>query len=143
MEAMKDILSSDEQPQIFKEEAYTSICDGLIVFCDQLGTHKWMETLVYEPDLELQQILNVFMQSNVFCDERDEDLDEHARIEHLHKRRSYLAQFCKLIVYNVMPTKAASDVFKYYVKVSVVFWENIIVAVFNSKNSSKFGEGGP
>ncbi len=46
-----------------------------------------------------------------------EELDEHARIELLHRMRSYLAQFCKLVVYNVIPTKAAADVFKYYVKV--------------------------
>lgn len=41
--------------------------------------------------------------------------DEH-RIEELHKRRNFLAAFCKLIVYNIMPTNAAADVFKHYVK---------------------------
>jgi cohesin complex subunit SA-1/2 len=117
MKVMKELLS-ESQIQIFKEEAYTSICDALIVFCEQLSSHTWMETLVYRPDEELQQLLNAFMQANVFCDEREDDLDEHARIELLHKRRSYLAQFCKLVVYNVLPIKSASDVFKYYVKVS-------------------------
>ena len=32
------------------------------------------------------------------------DPDEHTKIEELHKRRNFLASFCKLIVYNVMPT---------------------------------------
>jgi hypothetical protein len=52
----------------------------------------------------------------VFCvlDEQD----EHSKIEELHKRRNFLASFCKLIVYNMMPTKVAADVFKHYVKVS-------------------------
>jgi len=117
MLAMKEILSTSTV-QVYREEAYTSICDALIVFCDQLGSQRWMETLVYEPDQELQQLLNVFMQENVFSVDKEDDLDEHARIELLHKRRNYLAQFCKLVVYNVIPVRAASDVFKYYVKVN-------------------------
>jgi len=50
-----------------------------------------------------------------------EDLDEHSKIEELHKRRNFLASFCKLIVYNMMPISAAGDVFKHYVKVSIEF----------------------
>lgn len=45
-----------------------------------------------------------------------EELDEHSKIEELHKRRNFLASYCKLIVYNMIPTKAAADVFKHYVK---------------------------
>ncbi|ODM98305.1 Cohesin subunit SA-1 [Orchesella cincta] len=116
MAAMKVLVSHTEAPHSFREEAYTSICDGLIIFCEQLNTQKWMETLVYQPDQDLQRLLNKFMQDNVFSELRDDELDEHARIELLHKMRNYLAQFCKLIVYNVMPISAAADVFKYYVK---------------------------
>ena len=46
-----------------------------------------------------------------------EELDEHSKIEELHKRRNFLASFCKLIVYNMMPVQVAGDVFKHYVKV--------------------------
>lgn len=116
MAMMKVLVAHHGAPQSFREEAYTSICDALIIFCEQLSTQKWMETLVYQPDQDLQRLLNKFMQDNVFSDVRDDELDEHARIELLHKMRNYLAQFCKLIVYNVMPISAASDVFKYYVK---------------------------
>lgn len=115
MTAMK-YLVCNSSCHSYREEAYTSICDALVVFCYQLGNHRWMETLIYQPDAKLQDILNSFMKTNVFCDEKDEDLDEHARIELLHKMRNYLAQFCKLIVYNVLPTRAAADVFKYYVR---------------------------
>lgn len=48
----------------------------------------------------------------IFIDEHD----EHSKIEELHKRRNFLAGYCKLIVYNMIPTKAAADVFKHYVK---------------------------
>jgi hypothetical protein len=49
------------------------------------------------------------------------DPDEHTKIEELHKRRNFLASFCKLIVYNVMPTQVAADVFKHYVRVRLHF----------------------
>ena len=50
-----------------------------------------------------------------------EEQDEHVKIEELHKRRNFLATFCKLIVYNVLPTKVAADVFKHYVRVSIFY----------------------
>ena len=47
-----------------------------------------------------------------------DDMDENQKIEELHKRRNFLASFCKLIVYNVLPIKCAADMFKYYMRVS-------------------------
>jgi len=47
-------------------------------------------------------------------------MDENKKIEELHKRRNFLASFCKLIVYNVIKIKCATDMFKYYMKVHVV-----------------------
>lgn len=45
------------------------------------------------------------------------DAQDETRIEELHKRRNYLAAYCKLIVYNVIPVKAAADIFKHYLRV--------------------------
>lgn len=99
-----------------REEAYICLCDLLIVFSEQLvNTSPHFGELSCEPDRNLQLLLNEFVQSYVFVPEQDSDHDEH-RIEELHKRRNFLAAYCKLIVYNIMPTKAAADVFKHYVK---------------------------
>lgn len=101
---------------IIREEAYICLCDLLIVFSEQLGnTVPFLSELICEPDRNLQLLLNEFVQTYVFVPEQDSDHDEH-RIEELHKRRNFLAAYCKLIVYNIMPTKAAADVFKHYVK---------------------------
>ena len=65
----------------------------------------------------MSQLLNEFIQTNVFVPEEDqeeENEDDHTKIETLHKRRNFLAAFCKLIVYNVLPTKSAADIFKHY-----------------------------
>jgi cohesin complex subunit SA-1/2 len=47
----------------------------------------------------------------------DLDQDEQAKIENLHKKRNLLAAYCKLIVHNVLPIQAATNILKYYVKV--------------------------
>lgn len=101
---------------IIREEAYVCLCDLLVVFSEQLNsTAPVLSELACEPDRNLQLLLNEFVQSYVFVPEQDAEHDEH-RIEELHKRRNFLAAYCKLIVYNIMPTKAAADVFKHYVK---------------------------
>ena len=43
------------------------------------------------------------------------DQDEQAKIETLHKKRNLLAAYCKLIVHNVLPIQAATNIMlKYY-----------------------------
>lgn len=44
---------------------------------------------------------------------------DETRIEELHKKRNYLAAYCKLIVYNVIPVQAGADIFKHYLRVSI------------------------
>lgn len=101
---------------LLREEAYVCLCDLLIVFSEQLhSTANSLSELICEPDRDLQLLLNEFVQNYVFIPEQVADHDEH-RIEELHKKRNFLAAFCKLIVYNIMPTKAGADVFKHYVK---------------------------
>ncbi|XP_043227406.1 cohesin subunit SA-2-like isoform X2 [Amphibalanus amphitrite] len=115
METAQQLVSSSPVNQ-FREESYISICDLLIVFSSQLASNAHLKSLVYTPDRTMQGMLNDFIQTYVFVDDDDEEQDEHTKIEELHKRRNFLASFCKLIVYNVMPTKAAADVFKHYVR---------------------------
>ena len=47
-------------------------------------------------------------------------MDENQKIEELHKRRNFLASFCKLVVYNIVIIKMAADMFKYYMKVRLM-----------------------
>lgn len=113
--AAQELIRSSPHTSI-REEAYVCLCDLLVVFSEQLNsTAPFLSELSCEPDRNLQLLLNEFVQSYVFVPEQDSDHDEH-RIEELHKRRNFLAAYCKLIVYNIMPTKAGADVFKHYVK---------------------------
>jgi hypothetical protein len=61
------------------------------------------------------------------------DQDEQAKIETLHKKRNLLAAYCKLIVHNVLPIQAATNILKYYVKVNfsyIIFIEKILGLFF-------------
>ena len=55
--------------------------------------------------LQVLKFKTLLFQDFVFIDDTDEDIDDHQKIEELHKRRNFLASYCKLIVYNVIPTK--------------------------------------
>lgn len=70
----------------------------------------------FRPTTEQTDLLINFIKTYVFSSRYDEVQDE-TRIEELHKKRSHLAAYCKLVVYNILPTTAACDIFKYYIKV--------------------------
>ncbi|GAB0097039.1 SA [Sergentomyia squamirostris] len=98
--------------------AYMTICDLLISFSDQLATNAnapHLQILEYEASQDMQMVLNEFVQKCVFALQQDDGQDEQ-RIEELHKKRNFLAAYCKLIIYNIIPTKAAADIFKHYVR---------------------------
>ncbi|THK32919.1 cohesin subunit SA-1 isoform X1 [Diachasma alloeum] len=120
MDAMRYFVAGEGHRMAvpLREEAYNTICDLLVMFCNQLNSNPnpLLHRLVYEPDQDMQDMLNKFIQDYVFFDEDEEDHDEHSKIEELHKRRNFLASYCKLIVYNMIPTKSAADVFKHYVR---------------------------
>ncbi|XP_045766386.1 cohesin subunit SA-2 [Maniola jurtina] len=98
-----------------REEAYTSICDLLIFFAETPATAGGARRLSLEADAPLCDLLNDFVQEFVFVHHNYDGQDER-RIEELHKRRNFLAAYCKLIVYNVAPLRRAADVFKHYIK---------------------------
>ncbi|KFB52898.1 AGAP006998-PA-like protein [Anopheles sinensis] len=116
MNACNHLVRYDRESAV-QEAAYMSLCDLLVVFSNQLRSHadENIQSLVFTPNDEQQVLLNEFVQTNVFATEQHEGLDE-TRIEELHKRRSFLAAYCKLIVYNILPTKAAADIFKHYLR---------------------------
>lgn len=116
MTCMKEVLELRNVDVKLKEDAFTSIGDLLIFFKPNDSTRgSVLAPLVYRADAHLQAMMNGFIQEHVFVDEEDEEQDDHTKIEELHKRRNHLGVFCKLIVYNVFPTKTAADVFKHYV----------------------------
>ena len=116
--------------------AYCTLCDLLISMSPHLvDKNPDYQVLVVEINENLIQALLTFLNSYVFFAEDPKskshvelkmkfhrslislDQDEQAKIETLHKKRNLLAAYCKLIVHNVLPIQAATNILKYYVKV--------------------------
>jgi len=113
IEACKQIIRDCKEVS-WKEQAFLSVCDLLIMFAHAEGGAK-LAGLQYTADKELPEVLNKFVQEYVFIDDSEEDMDDHQKIEELHKRRNFLASYCKLVVYNIIPTIFAADILKHYV----------------------------
>ncbi|XP_023305203.2 cohesin subunit SA-1 isoform X2 [Lucilia cuprina] len=107
-------LTRDGPTDQIQEAAYQSICDLLITFSDQLSRNENVNvrSLEYKSTLDEQLVLNNFVQHYVFSLKHEDEI----RIMELHKKRNFLASYCKLVVYNIIPTKSAAGMFKYYVK---------------------------
>lgn len=71
--------------------------------------------MVYPPSNFQKEILIDFVKTYVFSSGYEESQDE-TKIEELHKKRSYLAAYSKLVVYNILPITAACEIFKFYIK---------------------------
>ena len=113
-----ELLRTDtEAATSLKEEAFISVCDLLIIFgsSGKKAGDSVLAPLEYQPDKRMGDLLNTFIQDHVFIDDDDEDMDDHQKIEELHKRRNFLACYSKLSVFGVLPTKTAADVLKHYV----------------------------
>lgn len=103
-------------------QAYLSLCDSLVICSANLAknTNRYVQTLEYRPTEIQKELLINFVKTYVFSS-RYEEVQDETRIEELHKKRSYLAAYCKLVVYNILPTAAASEIFKFYIKVRKLF----------------------
>ncbi|CDQ71241.1 unnamed protein product [Oncorhynchus mykiss] len=111
--------------QSVKEQAFLSLCDVLTAHNYQLQV--WDPSsygpLLYTPDPKLQRALLAFILEHVFTGaeydshSRGSDVESgEGRLEELHRRRSLLAGFCKLIVHGVLEMSMAADLFKHYMK---------------------------
>ncbi|NXP19590.1 STAG2 protein, partial [Scytalopus superciliaris] len=109
-----------------REKAFMMLCDWLLILSHQdSNNNKGVELLSYLPNSSLQENLLLFIREHVFMDEEEERKDlteeeeekeESCKLDDLHKKRSLLAAYCKLIVYNVVEMTAAAEIYKYYVK---------------------------
>lgn len=136
MTACNHLIRSGDLP--IKEAAYISICDLLVICSANLGknSNRYVQMMEYRPTDEQKDLLINFVKTYVFSSRYDEVQDE-TRIEELHKKRSHLAAYCKLVVYNILPTTAACDIFKYYIKFYNDYGDIIKTTLGKTRENSK------
>ena len=113
-------LFVNDNPSI-EEEAYYEMCDMLILFNCHLANRyqNKFEPLLLECSLNEINMMSVYVMNNAFSHEAlSEKADTAQNIERLHRRRSILSAFCKLISYNCVPVKYAAEILRSYAKYS-------------------------
>ncbi|XP_051482131.1 cohesin subunit SA-2-like isoform X1 [Apus apus] len=131
-----------------REKAFMILCDWLLILShqDSNNNEEAVGLLDYLPSKSLQEKLLLFIQEHVFMEEKDEskDLaeeeeskDESCKLDDLHKKRSLLAAYCKLIVYNVVEMTAAAEIYKYYVKTYNDFGDIIKETLSKTRQNNK------
>ncbi|NWH58467.1 STAG2 protein, partial [Geococcyx californianus] len=127
-----------------REKAFTILCDWLLILShqDSNNNEEAVELLDCLPSTSLQEKLLLFIQEHVFMEEEEskedeERKDESCKLDDLHKKRSLLAAYCKLIVYNVVEMTAAAEIYKYYVKTYNDFGDIIKEMLNKTRHNNK------
>ncbi|XP_053311191.1 cohesin subunit SA-2-like [Spea bombifrons] len=105
----------NHQDRSLREQAFMSLCDLLLLLRHRSGEVSSCT------DSTLQSQLLEFIQGHVFSVEEPKNKgetlnDDDAVLASLHRRRSLLAVYCKLIAYNAVEMAAASEIYKQYMK---------------------------
>ncbi|XP_011304832.1 cohesin subunit SA-1 [Fopius arisanus] len=91
-----------------RTEAFKCVCDILVVFRTGLqnNPNPLLHKIIYQPDGTMFDILNVFVQKNVFVQDNSDD--------EYRSRRNILMTFCKLFMCDVFPIAWSCVVLKHY-----------------------------
>ncbi|MEE6470543.1 hypothetical protein FKM82_009001 [Ascaphus truei] len=97
-----------------REQAFVSLCDQLLL----LRHTDRGEGISFSGDAVLQSELLAFVHQHVFQSDEDKNKEKEGDLNliSLHRRRSLLAVYCKLITYNVVEMSSASEIYKQYMK---------------------------
>ncbi|NXD07506.1 STAG2 protein, partial [Nothocercus nigrocapillus] len=130
-----------------REEAFMILCDWLLILSHQDSNHNEAAGLLdYLPSTSLQEKLLLFIQEHVFKEEEEESKDlteeekgknENHKVNDLNKKRSLLAAYCKLIVYNVVEMAAAAEIYKHYMKTYNDFGDIIKETLSRTRHNNK------
>ncbi|XP_073510897.1 cohesin subunit SA-3 [Phyllobates terribilis] len=119
-----------------REQAFILLSDLLVVFSDHVG--RDLQRLSYSAEFPLQAEMAGFLVDHVFTNSEDEDSDDESnKIHRLHERRVLLAGYCKMVLYNALELRCASEVFKYYVKYYTDYGDIIKETLNRSRRISK------
>uniref|UniRef100_A0A8C5LZH0 Cohesin subunit SA n=1 Tax=Leptobrachium leishanense TaxID=445787 RepID=A0A8C5LZH0_9ANUR len=124
-------------PQVTPTGQVFQICEAFMSLCDLLLLLRggWTSCCVDSGDLLS------FVQGHVFQikDEKNEgDIkDDETSLSHLHRRRSLLAGYCRLIAYNAVEMSAAAEIYKQYMKTYTDFGDIIKETLSRTRQNNR------
>uniref|UniRef100_A0A8C4VV53 Cohesin subunit SA n=1 Tax=Gopherus evgoodei TaxID=1825980 RepID=A0A8C4VV53_9SAUR len=119
-------------------KAFMILCDLLMIVSHQSSRDD--EALGVLPSACLQSKMLLFIQDHVFTEEKEEikgQEKESYKLNDLHRRRSLLAVYCKLIVFTVVEMSAAAEIYKHYMKTYNDFGDIIKETLSRTRHNNK------
>ena len=140
-------LFVNENAQI-EEEAYFEMCDILILFSPHLSANSGispniasnhLKSLHLDCSLNDMNMLAMYVNAHVFTEDalKDAKADSAETIERLHKKRSILAAFAKLISFNCVPIRYAAEIFRAYIKYAPAYMDIVKHLLHSCRDISK------
>ncbi|XP_074848358.1 cohesin subunit SA-2-like [Carettochelys insculpta] len=131
------------------EKAFMILCDLMMILSHQTSSEdEAVGVLQYLPSTSLQSKMLLFIQDHVFIGEEEEEeikdwTEEEERemevskLNDLHRRRSLLSAYCKLIVFTMVEMSAAAEVYKHYMKTYNDFGDIIKETLSRTRNNNR------
>uniref|UniRef100_A0A4X2L9M1 Cohesin subunit SA n=1 Tax=Vombatus ursinus TaxID=29139 RepID=A0A4X2L9M1_VOMUR len=102
------------------EKAFILLCDLLIVLSHQgVDEDEDFALLKFLPDHDLQSRMIEFVKDHVFGENNlpeEMNREEAHRLDSIYRKRIILAEYCKLIAYNVVEMMTAVEIYKHYMQ---------------------------
>uniref|UniRef100_A0A8C8RVQ7 Cohesin subunit SA n=1 Tax=Pelusios castaneus TaxID=367368 RepID=A0A8C8RVQ7_9SAUR len=124
-------------------QTFMILCDLLLILSHQASSDdEAAGFLLYLPSTSLQSKMLLFIQDHVFREEEEEikagqQKKEGYKLNELHRRRSLLAVYCKLIVFAVVEVAAAAEIYKHYMKTYNDFGDIIKETLSRTRHNNK------
>uniref|UniRef100_A0A7N4NJ40 Cohesin subunit SA n=1 Tax=Sarcophilus harrisii TaxID=9305 RepID=A0A7N4NJ40_SARHA len=116
-------------------QAFILLCDLLIVLSHQgVDEDEDFSLLKFLPDHDLQSRMIEFVKDHVFGENSKE---EAHRLDSVYRKRIILAEYCKLIAYNVVEMMTAVEIYKHYMQTYHDFGDIIKETINRTRHNDK------
>ncbi|XP_074069781.1 cohesin subunit SA-2-like isoform X2 [Macrotis lagotis] len=123
------------------EKAFILLCDLLIVLSHQgVDKDEDFSVLKFLPDHDLQSRMIEFVKDHVFGENslpEEMNREEAHRLESIYKKRIVLAEYCKLIAYNVVEMMTAVEIYKHYMQTYHDFGDIIKETINRTRHNNR------
>uniref|UniRef100_G3WR51 Cohesin subunit SA n=1 Tax=Sarcophilus harrisii TaxID=9305 RepID=G3WR51_SARHA len=123
------------------EKAFILLCDLLIVLSHQgVDEDEDFSLLKFLPDHDLQSRMIEFVKDHVFGENNlpeEMNREEAHRLDSVYRKRIILAEYCKLIAYNVVEMMTAVEIYKHYMQTYHDFGDIIKETINRTRHNDK------
>ncbi|GMT33576.1 hypothetical protein PFISCL1PPCAC_24873, partial [Pristionchus fissidentatus] len=120
------------------ETTFKCVSDVLISFSAFDDVNDNLKSLTFNVNKDLASKLRRFVDDNVFGSMEDtSSMDQTSEIEMMHRKRSLLAQYCKLALHGVIPYAEAAYMLRHYVKFYSDFGDILKLLILKTRDTDR------